>query len=130
MSQLGSYLSDVSSVSDDEFDEFLKSILWSRASRMAATLDHLLVKYKGEPAFWAVDIRRGLQALSRRLRTGEYTVPSDLLEGRTMVQARKLTKSITAKYGQLLVSWPAIVAAARDLRQQGKEFGNQLTGLN
>jgi hypothetical protein len=47
-----------------------------------------------------------------------------------MVQARKLTKSITAKYGQLLVSWPAIVAAARDLRQQGKEFGNQLTGLN
>jgi hypothetical protein len=130
MSQLGSYLSDVSSVSDDEFDEFLKSILWSRASRMAATLDHLLVKYRGEPAFWAADIRRGLQALSRRLRTGEYTVPSDLLEGRTMVQARKLTKAITAKYGQLLVSWPAIVAAARDLRQQGKEFGNQLTGLN
>jgi hypothetical protein len=126
MSQLGSYLSEVSSASDNEFEEFLKSILWSRASRMAITLDHLLVKYGGEPAFWAADIQRGLESLRRRLSAGEYTIPSDLLEGRTMDQARKLTKAIIAKYGQLLTYWPDIVAAAQELRRQGTEFGRKL----
>ena len=50
----------------------------------------------------------------------DYVVPTDLRGNRSLEQARKLSRELVFKFGQLLYCWPDIVAVARSLRTKGE----------
>lgn len=123
---LGRHLIALGSLERREFEEFLRVQLWRRAGAYAAALESLLLAYGESPSFWADDIKRTLDTLRAALPKEDYTVPRDLLAGRTVDEARALTRRLVLKFGQLLEAWPDIVDAARHLRDTGRRLVHPL----
>jgi hypothetical protein len=64
-------------------------------------------------------VRKYGDILCKSLITEEYFVPLDLLQGRNLNEARKLSQRLVGSFGQLVLWWPEIVATAKDLRGKG-----------
>ena len=52
----------------------------------------------------------------------DYAVPRDLRAGRTVDDARILTRRLVLRFGQLLEAWPEVVDAAKRLRANGRRL--------
>jgi hypothetical protein len=123
---LGKHLMHLGNSSSMAFDEFVRIGLWHMKSISITLLEEELINRKGAPDFWSADVVKHIDVLRRSLVHEVYKPPQDLLEGRSVYEARHLTKRLIFKFGELLYWWPEIVASAKRLRAQGTRLGATL----
>jgi hypothetical protein len=117
--QLGQYLQQVGSLKLSDFEAHVRSLQQYRTMAFITVLQSHLHMYGAAPRFWADDVTRMIELLSKATSTEDYIVPRDLRHGHDAEEARRLSQELVAKFGELLEAWPAIVAAARRLRANG-----------
>jgi hypothetical protein len=115
---LGEALAELGALPAQEFAEVVRLQVWEQMSGLADQLAGLLRKYSGEPAWWAADVQRLLAGLRGRLLEADYAVPDDLRQAFGPDYALPVFQRLVARFGRLLQCWPAMVAAARDLRSR------------
>jgi hypothetical protein len=115
---LGRSLEELGSCDLAEFEEQVRLHLWNALSRHATHLESLLKRFGGHPDFWAADVRRVLLNLWQHLPSAESAVPWDLADAFGTDRARELFRLIVRRHGRLLQDWPALVQAARRLRNR------------
>jgi hypothetical protein len=123
---LGRHLMHLGNSSSIAFDEFLCICLWHAKSMSIDLLEAELRNRKGAPVFWSDDVVKHIDLLRRSLVHEVYEPPQELLEGRSVYEARHQTKRLIFKFGELLYWWPEIVASAKRLRAQGTRLGATL----
>src|SRR5262249_42468341 len=68
------------------------------------------------PAFWAAAVMNYMKHLEEAPRYPDFEVPVDVSEGRTVEDARTQAQRLVHRFGELLIHWPALVAAAQRLK--------------
>lgn len=123
---LGRHLVSIGSMSPEDFEEFIRVHWWHAQSMNITMLQGLLEKQCESPAYWAADVRNYIDTVTASLTRSDYVVPFDLLEGRTAVETRELTRRLVLRFGRLLGAWPDIVAAAKRLKGGGQRLAQNL----
>jgi hypothetical protein len=119
---LGRTLVEFASLARDDFEEVVRLQLWNRANREAARLQTLLAKYRGEPGFWASDVQRTLATLREALPARQYAVPVDLQAAASDGDGLAALQQLVHRFGELIVLWPDLVDAAKQLRRDCKRW--------
>ncbi|HEX6292634.1 MAG TPA: phosphopantetheine-binding protein, partial [Herpetosiphonaceae bacterium] len=113
--QLGGYLEEIGSLPQAEFEAAIRSAVGQEAGVYLRMLDTQL--QSGElPAYWTRDVRQFSAALRQSLVKEAFYIPLDLLYGRDIEEARRLTQEFVYRVGQLYSWWPEMVEQARSLR--------------
>lgn len=115
---LGNWLHRIGAAPAREFDDILRPALWRNKSHAIDELERSLRAHHEEPAFWARHVRSYLDVLRAHLPKSDYLVPRDLRAGRSIEEARALTRKIVRGYGRLLASWPDLWRATRRVTQR------------
>jgi hypothetical protein len=123
--QVGRHLQRLGALPAGDWDAFVTRRRRHRASRLIEELRRARDRYRGEPAFWARDVDRALAALQADL-LAPATVADDLAAGRDAAAAHALGRRLVARFGDLLVAWPDLVATARNLRARGVRLARPL----
>jgi hypothetical protein len=116
---LGNHLLDVSSLHPTEFEEYLRRLWVLEMARDIDHLERLLNMFKGEPDYWAEDVEAYLEAIRRRVDAGPDVSPEDMVKRKDSESSLALFQELVRRYSELLLSWPAIVAGARRLKEAG-----------
>jgi len=119
LSQLGQHLQGLGSLTLSDFEAHVRSLQQYRAMAFITVLQSHLHMYGAAPRFWADDVTRMIELLSKATSTEDYIVPRDLRHGLDVEKARRLSQELVGRFGELLEAWPTIVAAARRLRANG-----------
>ena len=119
LSQLGQHLQGLGSLTLSDFEAHVRSLQQYRAMAFITVLQSHLHMYGAAPRFWADDLTRMIELLSKATSTEDYLVPRDLRHGHDAAEARRLSQELVARFGEVLEAWPTIVAAARRLRANG-----------
>ncbi|MDQ3686867.1 MAG: glycosyltransferase family 2 protein [Acidobacteriota bacterium] len=120
MRALGRHLVALGEMRQLDFEEYVRLHVWRMHSEFVTLLEHRLRSFDNSPEFWARDVREYIAALRQSLPREDYIVPGELLRGRSVDEARRLSQQLVRKYGQLLLWWPAIIETAKQLRAQGQ----------
>jgi hypothetical protein len=123
---LGKHLTELGSMPLLSFEEFVRVQLWLVQSNYVSLMENQLRELGGSPRFWAKDVKKCLDSLRGAVAKKEYSVPQDLLEGRSVDEARQLTQRIVFRFGQLLRWWPEIIEAAKSLRTQDRRLADRV----
>ncbi|MDW8283751.1 MAG: hypothetical protein RMK29_18770 [Myxococcales bacterium] len=115
---LGQRLCDLGALSLPAFEAELAPMLLRLVGQRAEQLEACLRDHGGEPAWWAADVQRHLDRLRHRAVAPDFLVPVDL-HPHPPEQARQLGRDLVRCYGELLLGWPALWAAAQALRAEG-----------
>ena len=119
LNRLGRHLRWLGSLGLAEFDAYVRSQQQFRTMAFVTALQAQLQANAGEPQYWAADVARMIERLSTAASAGDYTSPRDLSTGEAADAGRRLGQELVERFGELLEAWPAIVAAARTLRERG-----------
>jgi FkbM family methyltransferase len=120
---LGQYLTELSSLPRQAFEENLRLWIWQMQSSRISQMEKQLKFHRESPKNWAADVSRVSEHLRKALTKKDYLVPQDLGKAINLEQRKVLTQRLVFRYGQLLYWWPDIVAAAKELRDQGQTLG-------
>jgi hypothetical protein len=122
MRALGQHLMELGTLSLRDFEEFARLHLWRARSGMISNLEKDLMDYRDAPHYWASDLKSYLGIMREALTKPEYVVPADLQEGRSLDEARELSRRLVLRFGRLLRNWPDLIEAARRLRARGERL--------
>ena len=117
---LGEYLGELASRPSTDFMEVCRTAIDRSSDRFVSLLQAALDRHDGSPDYWARDLRDYLRRLREAKDAPDYVVPLDLRINRSRDEARALTRKLVAEFGRLLVWWPEICDAARDLKRRGR----------
>ena len=117
--ELGRSLQAFGSLTRADFEARVRGLHQLRMMAFITVLQTRLQTHAASPTFWADDVKRMIEALSKQTWTDDAIVPTDLRLGNDVDSARRLSQELVARFGELLEAWPAIVAAARRLRAGG-----------
>jgi len=110
----GRALAETAALPPADFAERVRFAVWQQMSRQAVLWSWQLRQFGGQPAFWAEDVRRLLAVLRDGLADARCADPVDLGP-----DAAAGLRRLALALGRLLLSWPDMVEAARDLRRRG-----------
>lgn len=119
LADFGEHLRWLGSLDYLEFEARLRTQQQIRNFTFLMALHGQLHTYGGSPVYWADDVSRMIELISRASSADDHLVPRDLRQGRDAGAARALSQELIAKYGEVLVAWPALVAAAKRIRDKG-----------
>jgi hypothetical protein len=119
LAQLGQDLQRLGELKLSDFEAHVRRMQQYRTMAFITVLQSHLQMYGASPRFWADDVKRMIELLSKGTSTEDYIVPRDLRHGHDAEEARRLSQELVARFGELLEAWPTIVAAARRLRANG-----------
>lgn len=111
--RLGAYLTDLAGLPAADFDELVRLGVWDSMSGLISALEERLAG--PAPEFWARDAERFI-VQTRRNALSPVEELYSALGGRAALQR------LLERYGELLAWWPAIVAAAGQLRASGQRL--------
>lgn len=117
---LGRYLVELSSLPSSEFEEFIKIKWLAQLSQYIDYLEGTLSIYNYAPDYWAEDVAAHIETVRAQSISDALIMPSDLLEGRSEEESKKLFQKLVYKFGELLIWWPIIVELAKKLRSSGQ----------
>ena len=117
--RLGQYLQQLGALKLSDFEAYVRSLQQYRVTAFITVLQSHLQMYGALPRFWADDVTRMIEVLSKATSAADYVVPRDLTLGRDVEEVRELSQELVTKFGELLEAWPALVAAAGRLRANG-----------
>lgn len=99
--QLGATLLEIATLPTGDYLQLLHDD-WSKSIyTYAETLEDLLSRYDHSPALWAEDVDAHLEIIYERLRE-----PTSLFTARSGQGSVEQARTLTGRYGRLLVIWP------------------------
>ncbi len=119
---LGKHLSEIGSLSLDDFEEFVRVQTWQLQSAYLLEMEGELRAFQSPPEYWVEDVEQYLNSIREALARPDYIVPHDLRQGRSLDEARQASQRLVLKLGNLLCAWPDIVERAKELRAQGQRL--------
>jgi len=119
MRALGAHLLDLGTRPMGDFEAVVRARLAEANRTLVEWLEGSLDAARGGPAWWANDVRGYLAEVSAAAARDDYPVALDLADGASLEGARAQTRDVVARFGELLVHWPAMVDEARGLRARG-----------
>lgn len=126
LTKLGSALIDSGELDPADFKERMQLLLWREEERKIGRLSTALDSYHASPEFWAKDVRNKIDRYSERMTLPDYLLPDDLPHSLGQEEALLMVQRIMRQYGKLLCWWPALVSAARELRERGESLARPL----
>ena len=125
LGRLGQYLCDIGSMPREDFEEFLRLRCWEVGSWQISQMERRIDDRGQTPEWFVKYLRTYIEVVRESQLKPDYIVPLDILEacGGDRNQAGQLSQTLVRRYGELLASWPDIVAAARELRSGGAPIG-------
>jgi hypothetical protein len=122
MRSVGQQLQHIGSMPPDAADRFLRREVMKTVRRRMAALEERLAGTRGEPSFWAADVREVLRSLTHASRQSTYHLPVEYSQqtGQTVTIDRTL--SYLRRFGALLDAWPDLVKSSRMMRECGNEW--------
>jgi len=126
LADLAEHLLWLGSLDYPDFEARLRTQQQFRNFAFLTVLHGQLHTYGASPTFWADDVNRMIELMSRASSAGDHLVPRDLRQGRDAGAARLLSQELVAKFGEVLHAWPAMVAAAKRLRDNGCRLAEAL----
>jgi hypothetical protein len=126
LADLGEHLRWLGSLDYTDFEARLRTQQQFRNFAFLTALHGQLHTYGASPAYWADDVTRMIDLISQASNAEDHLVPRDLREGRDPGAARLLSQELVAKFGEVLGAWPAMVAAAKRLRDKGCRLAEAL----
>jgi hypothetical protein len=125
---LGKALAELGCAPLPDFEEVVRLHWQKQLSQLAGGLEGRLRQFGGQPAFWADDVRRAVQAVHDVLTQKGPVVAADLREAFGADEARPLLQRLVRRFGQLLQCWPDLVEAAKELRAGGVRLASVVPG--
>jgi len=123
---LGRHLTEMGSMKLEDFEEAARRhVLRARCSQVSV-LEHQLKSYRGQPSYWAADLERYIENLEHAVATTDNVVPSDLPGKWSGDEARRQSQRLVLMFGNLLRSWPDIVAASKEARAGGERLAGSV----
>jgi hypothetical protein len=126
LADLGDHLRWLGSLDYPDFETRVRTQQQFRNFAFLTALHGQLHTYRASPTYWADDVRRMIDLISRASSAEDHLIPRDLRQGRDAGAARLLSQDLVAKYGELLLAWPVMVAAAKRLRDKGCRLAKAL----
>ena len=120
MTRLGRALVEIGKLPAGDFRHFLGTQTLEHESERLAYLERQLRQNPDAPAFWRDDVQHLIDHARESLSAEDFDIPLDLKAGRSSGEARRLMQTLVARYGTLLEAWPALFAAAQELRAEGR----------
>jgi len=99
------------------------------AREIESFLMHLREKLQGyTPAasYWHQDLELYMAVIRASLSESAPSIPIDILYGRSVAEARAVTRRSLSSFGELLLGWADIVTTALALKQTGVVLGCKL----
>jgi hypothetical protein len=124
--RLGKYLEEIASMKNHDFYEFIRLQVWNMISSAIMELEDRIIQHNNSPDFWVNDLRKFIKTLRDSLQRQEFSIPLDILYGRSLDEARELSKRLVLKFGQLLYWWPEIVKQTQRLRIEGTRLAQPI----
>jgi hypothetical protein len=106
-----------------DFEEIVRVQVLRARSLDLAMLESALQRYGRAPAHWARDVERAAEALRAALAEPWLAYPADLTAELGEEEGRARFQRLVRGFGELLRAWPALFAAAVDLRRRGVRPG-------
>jgi len=116
---LGKHLRWLGSLNLPDFEARVRTVQRFRNFAFITALHGQLQTYGASPSFWADDVGRMIELMSKASTAENHLVPRDLRQDRDVDAARRLGQELVGKFGELVEAWPTMVAAARRLRVNG-----------
>jgi hypothetical protein len=114
---LGRSLQELGTLPQHRFADFLRQVAVRAMHANVVHAERQLAQRRGAPAYWAADVEAYLRAAEEAVVHPEFAVPYDLAGN--AAERLALFQALIATFGALLIHWPDIVEAARDLRAEG-----------
>jgi len=105
---LGNHLIDLSSRSTAELKDILRTLRDRNTQTRVRHLEHTLESYQGKSGQFVSDVQHYIGKLIEGDQNFEAAVPAELLYGRDLSAALKLTQRILRLYGETLRAWPSV----------------------
>jgi hypothetical protein len=112
---LGTHLKELGSLSQDEFDILVRTLLWSRAAEIINREENLLLRSKHQPSWWRQVVEARIRQLQGRLLEPDYVFPRELIAVSRGNGKLIALRHLIWQFGNLLYWWPDIVEAAKTL---------------
>jgi hypothetical protein len=119
----GRQLADLGALPVADFRECARIALQRSMAALAGQLSRQLDEYGATPRYWAADIRRHLEAITRTLSSPGFPLAADIPSDGTVEGAWRSERDFVRRLGQLYCAWPDIVGAAETLRRRGVRLG-------
>ncbi len=116
--QLGSYLQQISSGSQEDFADTVKTCFWRRYGKGLAEAS----RYRDDPEipdYYQAYRRRHRKTVREAIVSPKYFVPRDFERLGSDEEVRRLVQGLIHDHGRLLEHWPDIIQATRELREKG-----------
>ncbi|MBS0264928.1 MAG: hypothetical protein JSS02_23540 [Planctomycetes bacterium] len=113
---LGEYLQEISRHPAREFGHYVRQAVQQGNRRLEAEMTECLAENEYRPEYWVNDVRHYLKLVREAQERPDYHVPVDLQRGRTAEMALELARRLVYQFGELLMAWPKLVAAAQRLK--------------
>ena len=123
---LGEYLMELGSLPIEDFEMIFLEKVWKAKSEYLQRLESILKFYRESPNFWAEDVKKYLHSIRESLGRKDFSVPRTLKKDLEDDDLKKLNQKMVLCFGKLLVYWPEMVQAARELHQDGRSISRSL----
>jgi len=114
---------------DNEFQNLLKDFYIRKNSSDINAFGELLEKHDSRPRFWAEKIREQIEALKKAMENPRSIFHPFFVSEFGDQGAADYMRQMLRKYGELLIWWPQIISAARQLKERGVRLARPLEKL-
>jgi hypothetical protein len=111
----GRQLVDLGSLPKPDFKEFLRRMRWDSIGRWIGTLEGLLRQNSGVCPAWEQDVRAVLARYYSMIDSEELIRPVEFSGSAEPDEGVERLQNYVHEFGRLLLQWPALWEAARDL---------------
>lgn len=110
---LGEQLSSLGTIDRPQFEEAVRPVVSQRISSRISRAEQRLQERRGNPSYWAKDVRRFITTHRKWLTEERLCAPTDVA-GKKEKRIGVL-QDVIGKLGHLFTKWPEIVEVARNL---------------
>lgn len=115
LARLGAHLRELAGRPRQELLERFLLLRAQQLARLTARLTDLLERHRPAPSAWVKDVEHALRIMEQTAPQPSSVIPQDVDSEEPFGDFADLL----GRYGELLQAWPALDAAARDLRAEG-----------
>ncbi len=124
---LGAHLERLGSLAPPDLEEYVRTLVLRTRSRDIAVLRQSLAVHQRQPSYWATDVARLIERMSDVVLEPRHCWPGDLIAVDGEKAGREGLGRVLRDYGRLLQWWPAVDAAARELREAGERLSRSVS---
>jgi hypothetical protein len=126
----GTFVKQFGSMPPADFKADLRKIRATKLVNAVASCIRVLDEYPSSPLYWRDAIQKTLKFYEESLKVSDTAIPPDMLKGRSEDEAIEIYRNLIFRFGELLVWWPYIMNATKELKEQGFRLAKPVEGLS